>query len=104
VKRPSVSLPSVVDLLADPAVFGPHFQPAASWAACRVALKALFALPMAAEEVEVYRQHTGRCQRGGARGRGDERSDEGREPGHDDVPPGCQPQNSEAAGDAGREQ
>ena len=55
-------LPSVVDLLADPAVFGPHFEPAASWRAWVVCLKALFGLPMDAAEVEVFHQHTGRTR------------------------------------------
>jgi hypothetical protein len=51
---------TILDALQDPALFGRHFVPLASWGAWLVVLKALFALPMTGEEAECYRQHTGR--------------------------------------------
>ena len=48
---------NIVELLAK---FRPFFRDLSTWAAWIVALKALFALPMEPDEVEVYRRHTGR--------------------------------------------
>ena len=51
---------TILDVMDDPKLFQPHFQPMESWGAWRVFLKALFALPMTEEELEIYRQCTGR--------------------------------------------
>jgi hypothetical protein len=45
--------------LDDPRIFGPFFK-AVTWQAWRVFLAALFAQPMTADQLEVYRKHTGR--------------------------------------------
>jgi hypothetical protein len=53
--------PSILDCLDHPDVFGPHFRGgAASWAAWRVFLAALFALPMDDGQLALYQRHTGR--------------------------------------------
>jgi len=51
---------TILDALDDPKLFEPLFKPRESWAAWRVALKALFALPMDARELALFEQHTGR--------------------------------------------
>lgn len=52
---------SILDDLDDTAVFAPHFKGgAASWAAWRAFLAALFALPMDDDALALYRHHTGR--------------------------------------------
>jgi hypothetical protein len=51
--------PTILEAMAHPAVFGPHFK-GASWDAWKVFLAALFALPMDNVQLERYRQHTGR--------------------------------------------
>lgn len=51
---------SILDALSDPQLFAPMFQPAESWASWRAFLKALFALPMDADEQAIYARHTGR--------------------------------------------
>jgi hypothetical protein len=50
---------NILDAIADPKVFGQHFK-GNSWDAWKVFLCALFALPMSAEQLEVFRRHTGR--------------------------------------------
>ena len=50
---------NILHALDDPKVFGPFFK-GDTWAAWRVFLAALFALPMTAEQIAIYRQHTGR--------------------------------------------
>ncbi len=52
--------PTIIEALDSPDLFAPAFAPAATWAAWRVALKALFALPMDASEAATYAMHTGR--------------------------------------------
>jgi hypothetical protein len=53
---------NIVTAMADPAVFGPQFRDPATWAAWRAFLCALFALPMTADELELYRRCTGRVR------------------------------------------
>lgn len=50
---------SILDALDDPLLFGPHFN-AATWNRWRVFLKALFALPLDADDLPIYAEHTGR--------------------------------------------
>jgi hypothetical protein len=50
---------NILQAIADPKVFAGHFR-GSSWNAWRVFLATLFALPMTADEVELYRKHTGR--------------------------------------------
>ncbi len=50
---------SIIEALDHPNLFGPHFR-GTTWAAWRVFLKALFAVPMDDAELAVYRHHTGR--------------------------------------------
>ncbi len=54
----------IIEALADPELFGPHFRPhkkhGDSWRRWRVFLKALFALPMDADDLPIYQQCTGR--------------------------------------------
>jgi hypothetical protein len=51
---------SFVEAMHDPQLLGPWFEPAASWAAWRAFSKALFGLPMTADEAETFRRHTNR--------------------------------------------
>jgi hypothetical protein len=51
---------NIVTAMADPAVFGSQFRDASTWVAWRAFLAALFALPMTADELELYRRCTGR--------------------------------------------
>jgi hypothetical protein len=62
VKTQTVDLTSITlsQAMSDPALFGPHFEPAESWTAWRVFVKALFGEPLDDAEVEVWKQHTGR--------------------------------------------
>ena len=53
---------NILDTLADPQLFGDHFRPPATWAAWRAYLAALFALPMSAEDLALFQQHTGRSE------------------------------------------
>ncbi len=53
---------AVLRSLSDDKLFGPHFEPAQSWAAWRVVLKALFALPMEAAEFQLFSAATGRSK------------------------------------------
>jgi hypothetical protein len=50
---------NILVALEDPKVFGPHFR-GSTWEAWRVFLAALFALPMTDDQLELYKQHTGR--------------------------------------------
>jgi hypothetical protein len=52
-------VPSIIEAMDHPAVFGPFFK-GASWDGWRVVLKAIFGLPMDDAELERYRRHTGR--------------------------------------------
>jgi hypothetical protein len=53
-------LKTIIEVMDDPKLFAPHFQPMDSWSAWRTFLKALFALPMMEDELLLYRQCTGR--------------------------------------------
>jgi hypothetical protein len=50
---------NILQALDDPKVFAPFFR-GNTWQSWRVFLAALFALPMTPEQLELYRQHTGR--------------------------------------------
>jgi hypothetical protein len=50
---------TIIDCLEDDELFKKHFR-GDSWGAWWVFLKALFAIPMDREELEIYRRHTGR--------------------------------------------
>jgi hypothetical protein len=50
---------NILQAIADPKVFGKHFT-TDTWGAWLAFLCALFALPMTAEQLELYRKHTGR--------------------------------------------
>jgi hypothetical protein len=52
------SLVTLLDALDDEVIFGRYFGP--EWDSWRTFLKALFALPMTAQDLELYRQCTGR--------------------------------------------
>ncbi|MEO7329123.1 MAG: hypothetical protein ABI193_11120, partial [Minicystis sp.] len=51
---------TILDALADPNLFAALFCPAATWAAWRAFLAAVFALPMDAAALDTYRRHTRR--------------------------------------------
>ncbi len=55
---------NILQAMDDPELFRPWFKPrwlrGDTWAVWRVFLKALYALPMDAAEVEIFRKHTGR--------------------------------------------
>jgi hypothetical protein len=55
-----VTPPTILDALDDPHLLGAGFRDAGSWARWRVALAAMFQLPMTAEDAAVYREHTDR--------------------------------------------
>jgi hypothetical protein len=50
---------NIVDVIADHHVFGQHFR-GQTWTAWQAFLRALFALPMSEEQLELYKQCTGR--------------------------------------------
>jgi hypothetical protein len=50
---------NILDALDDPKVFAPFFK-GSTWAAWRVFLASLFALPMTPEQLALYSKHTGR--------------------------------------------
>ena len=51
---------TIIDAVADRNLFAPWFKNKASWAAWFAFLRALFALPMTAEQLAIYQQCTGR--------------------------------------------
>lgn len=51
---------AITDAIDDPELFGRWFKKPETWRAWRVFLKSLFALPMAEDELALYRQCTGR--------------------------------------------
>src|SRR5260370_17212956 len=51
----------IIHALDDPNIFGSQFRDPATWAAWRAFWCALFALPMTADELELYRRCTGRA-------------------------------------------
>jgi hypothetical protein len=54
--------PTLLDAVGDPHLFGPWFKKRETWQAWRVFLKALFALPMTANEQTLYQLATSRTQ------------------------------------------
>jgi hypothetical protein len=50
----------ILSAIGDPKVFANSFKDPATWASWRAYLAALFALPMSADELEIYRECTGR--------------------------------------------
>ncbi len=58
-RRATVPALDLVEAIADPHLFGPWFEPRSHWRAWLTFLKALFGLPMAPAEVEVYQRFTG---------------------------------------------
>jgi hypothetical protein len=48
---------NILQACAYPKLFGPFFEKPSSWTAWRVFLAALFALPMNAQELAIYREH-----------------------------------------------
>jgi hypothetical protein len=58
-RRPMPIPVSILDVMADVRLFASQFQ-TATWAAWRAFLAALFALTMTAEQLAIYRTHTGR--------------------------------------------
>ena len=51
---------SILEAIADPMLFGPHFKGEDTWSAWRTFLSALFVLPMTKEQLAIYQKHTGR--------------------------------------------
>ncbi len=58
--RSSPATYTILDAMADPALFGAWFQPEENWRAWITFAKSLFALPMSEAEAGIYRQHTDR--------------------------------------------
>jgi hypothetical protein len=56
--------PTIIQAINHPSLFGslPAFEKLETWAGWLVWLKAVFALPMTAADLEIYRQCTGREQ------------------------------------------
>ncbi|MDO9411981.1 MAG: hypothetical protein Q7T81_05330 [Pseudolabrys sp.] len=63
-KRVRISEPSasILDAIRDPHLFGPWFKDRTTWAAWFAFLAALFAVPMSAQEREIYQRCTGRSE------------------------------------------
>src|SRR5580704_6397269 len=53
---------TIIELMDHPELFKPWFKDPKSWAAWRTLLKALFALPLNADELALYKQCTGRSE------------------------------------------
>jgi len=58
--RTSAPVLSILDAMADPALFAPWFAPESSWQAWRAFLAAPFGLPLSEAGAALYRAHTGR--------------------------------------------
>jgi len=52
---------TILEAMDDPTLFGSAFPDRATWKAWRIFLRGLFALPLEAEDRELYAQHTGRA-------------------------------------------
>ncbi len=61
-KKASVSPVDILQAMADPHLFAPHFRDMDSWKAWRAFLAALFALPMDSEALATYQACTGRAE------------------------------------------
>src|SRR5687767_759095 len=69
-RRPSMTAPAggrrgartIVDTLRDPRLLGalPAFRNSATWIRWQVFLKAVYGLPLDADELAIFRHHTGR--------------------------------------------
>ncbi len=59
---PRAPVLTIIECLDDPALFGRAFQPTSAWCAWRAFLTALFGLPMTADQMALYRRHTGRAR------------------------------------------
>ena len=57
--RPEAAL-SILDAMADPNLFGLHFKDAKTWSAWRAFLAVLFGLPLTADQLQLFRECTGR--------------------------------------------
>jgi hypothetical protein len=55
------SAPTILEAMEHPAIFGPFFK-GKSWDAWKVVLAATFGLPMTADQLALYRLHTGRTE------------------------------------------
>jgi hypothetical protein len=53
-RPPASGGPTLLDAMADPALFGPWFTPRAPWAAWRAFLAALFGLPMSEDQAALW--------------------------------------------------
>ena len=51
---------NILDTIADPNLFGSHFQKDESWVAWKVFLAALFGLPLSDEQLAIFKECTGR--------------------------------------------
>jgi phage terminase large subunit-like protein len=51
---------TIIDACADPNLFGPHFRNKKTWAPWFSFLATLFGLPLTPDQLDTYRQHTGR--------------------------------------------
>ena len=51
---------NIIEVIEDPKIFGSLVKDQSTWSAWKVALKAIFALPMTAKELKIYRRFTGR--------------------------------------------
>ena len=61
-KRTNISPLSILAAIADKKLFAPWFRDPATWAAWQAFLAALFALPMAPDQLAIYQQCTGRTK------------------------------------------
>jgi hypothetical protein len=59
-RPPASGGPTLLDAMADPALFGPWFTPEGPWAAWRAFLAALFGSRCLPDQFALYRRHTGR--------------------------------------------
>ncbi|MGH6875865.1 MAG: hypothetical protein ACREHV_00650 [Rhizomicrobium sp.] len=55
-----MSTPNIIEAVADPAIFAPHFRERETWQPWWTAVRAIFGLPMSADELPVFRECTGR--------------------------------------------
>lgn len=58
--RPRHSSLTLLDAISDPNLFAPWFKDPSTWQAWFAFIAALFALPMTADQLAIYREHTGR--------------------------------------------
>ena len=51
---------NIIEALQDPALFGHAFKDHETWAAWHTVIRAIFGLPMSADDLERFKEHTGR--------------------------------------------